>query len=51
MVWRRSSAMAGFLQQLTQVFRELPPELFVATAEARPTRTRRGRTTQRSGAP
>ena len=24
MVWRRSSAMAGFLQQLAQVFRELP---------------------------
>jgi LysR family hydrogen peroxide-inducible transcriptional activator len=27
MVWRRSSAMAGFLEQLAGVFRELPPEL------------------------
>ena len=27
MVWRRSSAMAGFLQQLAQVFRELPAGL------------------------
>nr|WP_298157004.1 DNA-binding transcriptional regulator OxyR [uncultured Pseudoxanthomonas sp.] len=28
MVWRKSSAMSGFLQQLAQVFRELPPALF-----------------------
>ncbi len=28
MVWRKSSAMSGFLQQLAQVFRELPPTLF-----------------------
>jgi LysR family hydrogen peroxide-inducible transcriptional activator len=27
MAWRRSSAMAGFLQHLAQVFRELPPGL------------------------
>ena len=28
MVWRKSSAMSGFLQAFAQVFRELPPELF-----------------------
>jgi LysR family hydrogen peroxide-inducible transcriptional activator len=33
MVWRRSSAMAAFLQQLAQVFRELPAELFAPTAD------------------
>lgn len=27
MVWRKSSAMSDFLQQLAQVFRELPPQL------------------------
>ncbi len=27
MVWRRSSAMGAFLEQLAQVFRSLPPEL------------------------
>lgn len=27
MVWRRSSAMAGFLLRLAEVFRELPPDL------------------------
>jgi LysR family transcriptional regulator, hydrogen peroxide-inducible genes activator len=32
MVWRRSSAMADFLQQLAQVFRELPKELFAPTS-------------------
>ena len=34
MVWRRSSAMAEFLRQLAQVFRELPQELFVHTTDA-----------------
>ena len=28
MVWRKSSAMSGFLQVFAQVFRELPPGLF-----------------------
>ena len=28
MVWRKSSAMSGFLQVFAQVFRELPPTLF-----------------------
>jgi LysR family hydrogen peroxide-inducible transcriptional activator len=28
MAWRKSSAMGGFLAQLAQVFRQLPPELF-----------------------
>ena len=27
MVWRRSSAMGAFLEQLAQVFRSLPPGL------------------------
>jgi len=36
MVWRRSSAMAEFLRQLAQVFRELPQELFVHTPDAAP---------------
>jgi LysR family hydrogen peroxide-inducible transcriptional activator len=31
MVWRRSSAMHGFLQQLAQVFRELPDGLLTPT--------------------
>ena len=31
MVWRRSSAMEAFLQQLAQVFRGLPPALLHAT--------------------
>jgi LysR family hydrogen peroxide-inducible transcriptional activator len=35
MVWRRSSAMAGFLQELAQVFRELPAELFTPDAAPR----------------
>ena len=29
MAWRKSSAMGGFLAQLAQVFRQLPPQLFV----------------------
>ena len=28
MAWRKSSAMGGFLGQLAQVFRQLPPQLF-----------------------
>jgi LysR family transcriptional regulator, hydrogen peroxide-inducible genes activator len=36
MVWRRSSAMADFLQQLAQVFRELPQELFTPTSDLVP---------------
>jgi LysR family hydrogen peroxide-inducible transcriptional activator len=32
MVWRRSSAMAGFLEQLAEVFRQLPPDLLVPDA-------------------
>ncbi|GAB3386671.1 DNA-binding transcriptional regulator OxyR [Lysobacter fragariae] len=31
MVWRRSSAMHGFLMQLAQVFHDLPGELFTPT--------------------
>ena len=38
MVWRRSSAMDGFLQKLAQVFRELPPELFQVGPPAAPVR-------------
>lgn len=34
MVWRRSSAMGGFLQQLAQVFRTLPADLFAARPDA-----------------
>ena len=33
MLWRRSSAMAGFLLELSKVFSELPPELFSPTPE------------------
>jgi LysR family hydrogen peroxide-inducible transcriptional activator len=36
MVWRRSSAMADFLQQLAQVFQELPKELFTPTSDLEP---------------
>jgi LysR family hydrogen peroxide-inducible transcriptional activator len=36
MVWRRSSAMAAFLQQLEQVFRDLPQELFTTTPDLVP---------------
>jgi len=33
MVWRRSSAMAGFLEQLSGVFRQLPQDLLVPAAD------------------
>jgi LysR family hydrogen peroxide-inducible transcriptional activator len=33
MLWRRSSAMAGFLLELSKVFSELPAELFSPTPE------------------
>ena len=33
MLWRRSSAMAGFLLELSKVFSELPTELFSPTPE------------------
>jgi LysR family transcriptional regulator, hydrogen peroxide-inducible genes activator len=36
MVWRKSSAMHGFLLQLAQVFRELPGELFTPTPDLVP---------------
>lgn len=36
MAWRRSSAMAGFLGSVAQVFRDLPPELFEPPAEVEP---------------
>ena len=36
MVWRRSSAMAAFLQKLAGVFRALPEELFTPTPEYTP---------------
>lgn len=36
MAWRRSSAMAGFLGSVAQVFRELPPALFEPPAEVEP---------------
>ena len=43
MVWRKSSAMSGFLQQLAQVFRELPagllePDAPASRASAKPAR-------------
>ncbi|MEP6633525.1 MAG: LysR substrate-binding domain-containing protein [Luteimonas sp.] len=34
MVWRRSSAMTAFLQQLAEVFRQVPTHLFAATPNA-----------------
>jgi LysR family hydrogen peroxide-inducible transcriptional activator len=34
MVWRKSSAMSGFLAQLAEVFRGLPPALFEPTLSA-----------------
>jgi LysR family hydrogen peroxide-inducible transcriptional activator len=44
MVWRKSSAMSGFLVQLAQAFRELPKSLFETDALAsQPTPARRGR--------
>ncbi|HET7299139.1 MAG TPA: DNA-binding transcriptional regulator OxyR [Oleiagrimonas sp.] len=37
MLWRKSSAMAGFLMQLAEVFKRLPPELLDAhSAASRP---------------
>ena len=47
MVWRRSSAMAAFLQQLAQVFRELPPDL-LAVAGPAPTARVAGRVAKKS---
>lgn len=45
MLWRKSSAMAGFLKELAYVFRELPPALLDArTAVATPPMPRRGAT-------
>ena len=42
MLWRRSSAMGGFLQQLAAEFRKLPPALADAAARrARPPRRRK----------
>ncbi len=38
MAWRRSSAMAGFLPALAEVFRRLPPELLDADSAAAPRR-------------
>src|SRR5690606_25961669 len=38
MVWRKSSAMGGFLEQLAQAFRELPRALFETDALAAPPR-------------
>jgi LysR family hydrogen peroxide-inducible transcriptional activator len=37
MVWRKSSAMNGFLQRLADVFRHLPTDLFDAHTAATPT--------------
>jgi LysR family hydrogen peroxide-inducible transcriptional activator len=42
MVWRRSSAMAGFLQELAKVFRELPASLFDPAPDVNPAATRAG---------
>lgn len=36
MVWRKSSAMDGFLKRLAEVFRQLPPELLDTHAAATP---------------
>ncbi len=44
MVWRRSSAMGGFLLKLAQVFRELPGELFAPVAEPGAVRAANART-------
>ena len=37
MVWRKSSAMTGFLKQLAEVFRQLPADLLDAHTAATPT--------------
>ncbi|MCL6712004.1 DNA-binding transcriptional regulator OxyR [Pseudoxanthomonas sp. z9] len=42
MVWRRSSAMAAFLQELARVFRELPESLFDPAQDVNPAATRGG---------
>ncbi|MBB3275349.1 MULTISPECIES: DNA-binding transcriptional regulator OxyR [Pseudoxanthomonas] len=42
MVWRRSSAMAAFLQELARVFRELPESLFDPAQDMNPAATRGG---------
>jgi len=42
MVWRRSSAMAAFLQELARVFRELPESLFDPAQDMNPVATRGG---------
>nr|WP_295377778.1 DNA-binding transcriptional regulator OxyR [Pseudoxanthomonas sp.] len=50
MVWRRSSAMAGFLQELAKVFRELPSSLFDPEVDVNPAATRaRGVSRARAG--
>ncbi|MFT3755109.1 MAG: LysR substrate-binding domain-containing protein [Pseudoxanthomonas sp.] len=36
MLWRKSSAMSGFLMELAKVFRELPADLFEPEPEASP---------------
>ncbi|KGI76997.1 DNA-binding transcriptional regulator OxyR [Oleiagrimonas soli] len=40
MIWRKSSAMDGFLKRLADVFRRLPPALLDAHASAQLSRTR-----------
>jgi len=42
MLWRRSSAMGGFLERLAAVFRDLPPELFSVAPPAPASKARRG---------
>jgi LysR family hydrogen peroxide-inducible transcriptional activator len=42
LVWRRSSAMAGFLQELAKVFRELPASLFDPAVDVNMPATRAG---------
>jgi len=56
MAWRRSSAMAGFLQQLAGEFRKLPPALLKVptvppppAADAAQARRRAGRAADRAG--
>ncbi len=43
LVWRRSSAMAGFLQELAKVFRELPASLFDPAVDVNMPATHAGR--------
>jgi len=42
MVWRKSSAMTGFLVSLMQVFRQLPMDLFAPTSEQSPALSQAG---------